>query len=345
MENTSIQGVQVIAHSFIGLAENGPSLSSQFNVVAFTSILHNEDGLNNYGNQVTAHNVVTMLNDEDGFANWTTDEFHGSHIFSAKNNGSTFNYNFRFENTTNGTLDGNLVFGQNGGNNNCRVNGGASQGINDGDACAGTAADTVKSNANIDSSFDDFIVVSDDTANGEADRLEAENVITDWINFENSLRFWAQDFVGFPDANDGDWCWAGNCQIVDLTFDGADTLFSNKTENGPDGAANGAYTNGAACPSAVHGNVYSTDQKTVPNEYLLNAFEIIGDINEDYDDWDDGAGTGHAGDEDGLCEDDEACIYTPNYGFYQGSGDPMTNECNFTGGQITGVRMFAYPDP
>jgi len=50
------------------------------------------------------------------------------------------------------------------------------------------------------------------------------------------------------------------------------------------------------------------------------------------------------GDDDTLCEDDEVCIYAPNLGAYQGHGDYASQTCNYlTGGQITGVTMYAYP--
>jgi hypothetical protein len=46
------------------------------------------------------------------------------------------------------------------------------------------------------------------------------------------------------------------------------------------------------------------------------------------------------GDDDGLCESGEACLYTPNFGAYQGHGSLET--CTFTGGTITGVTMYGY---
>ena len=63
------------------------------------------------------------------------------------------------------------------------------------------------------------------------------------------------------------------------------------------------------------------------NTYLLNALEIYGD---------------GIGDDDGLCETDEACIYGPNIGAYQGEGSYTSTTCTFTDGTITGVTMYAY---
>ena len=52
------------------------------------------------------------------------------------------------------------------------------------------------------------------------------------------------------------------------------------------------------------------------------------------------------GDDDGLCESAEVCIYAPNVGAYQGEGDYLTRQCQFVGGGaigIAGVTMQAYP--
>ena len=38
---------------------------------------------------------------------------------------------------------------------------------------------------------------------------------------------------------------------------------------------------------------------------------------------------------DGLCESGEACVYSPNFGYYQGEGN-LTSSCVFTGGVNTG---------
>src|SRR5690606_24214014 len=55
------------------------------------------------------------------------------------------------------------------------------------------------------------------------------------------------------------------------------------------------------------------------------------------------------GDDDGLCESNEACLYAPNFGAYQGHGiawgqtDFPTCEFDANDGPITGVTMAGYP--
>ena len=65
-----------------------------------------------------------------------------------------------------------------------------------------------------------------------------------------------------------------------------------------------------------------------PNTFLVNATEVFDDA---------------IGDDDGLCESLEACIYSPNFGSYQGEGDYLSQTCIFSNGTVSGVTMYAYP--
>ena len=59
--------------------------------------------------------------------------------------------------------------------------------------------------------------------------------------------------------------------------------------------------------------------------YLRNASEIMG--------------TG--GNDNGLCETDETCLFTPNIGSYQGHGSLV--DVDFTPGTLTGITLMEYP--
>ncbi len=87
--------------------------------------------------------------------------------------------------------------------------------------------------------------------------------------------------------------------------------------------ANSNFVAGANCPTAVGGNVATTDQDS--NTYLLNAIEVLFDFD---------------GDDDGLCESNETCLYAPNFGAYQGEG--QVSSCNFQNGTVIDVNMFGY---
>ena len=104
-------------------------------------------------------------------------------------------------------------------------------------------------------------------------------------------------------------------------------MIRNKSGDGL--TANEAFIANSTCPSAVNGNYSLTDLATPPHTFLVNAVEIMGD---------------EIGNENGLCESNESCIYSPNFGVYQGEGDYLSNgTCLFVDGTVSGVTMYAYP--
>lgn len=167
-----------------------------------------------------------------------------------------------------------------------------------------------------------------DTVNAETNYTATYNAITDFFNFENSFRAWGMTGSYTPDAAQrGNCSGTDTCHIWDFSLNSNDTQVLNRTNDGQN--ANEDFVAGAACPAAVHGNKALVDQQTAPNTFLLNANEILFDS---------------LGDDDGLCESHEACIYSPNFGAYQGSGDyKAAGTCNFTDGTVIGVQMYAYP--
>jgi hypothetical protein len=75
----------------------------------------------------------------------------------------------------------------------------------------------------------------------------------------------------------------------------------------------------------------ASDQQTPPNTFLINAVEIV----------DDGIG-----DDDGLCESTERCIYSPHpLGAYQGEGQLSARPCvfqNAPSGGVSNVILYGY---
>jgi hypothetical protein len=60
--------------------------------------------------------------------------------------------------------------------------------------------------------------------------------------------------------------------------------------------------------------------------YLLNAIEINTDL---------------IGDNDGLCESLEACVYMPHFGSYTGKAN-LSGSCLFQNGEISGVTLYSH---
>lgn len=164
--------------------------------------------------------------------------------------------------------------------------------------------------------------ISAETTNTHSSGLQAFASITDWFNFDNFFRTWGNNGT-FLDSGTRNRCTAGSCRIIDWSLSASATEALN---------ANGVFTNGAACPASVQGDV-TEDASGSGEHYLLHASEVLFD---------------RIGDDDGLCESNETCIYHPNIGAYQGTGDFTTQSCTFSdgsgGGAVTGVTMYAYPN-
>ena len=147
--------------------------------------------------------------------------------------------------------------------------------------------------------------------------------LTDWVQFDSMFRAWGmgtdQSWLLTTDAQ----CIGGgvDCAIYDWRLDSADTQALGQ---------HGTFQPGQACPADATGNDAIVDSMTSANTYLSHAVEIVED---------------NIGDDDGLCESGDACIYTPNVGAYQGSGDYLSQgTCTFLDGTITGVKLYAYPN-
>lgn len=168
--------------------------------------------------------------------------------------------------------------------------------------------------------FNDDVVNPDDESG-----LRIFGLIGDWTSFSNPFRNWGQEGGPFASLNNRGHCRSGlNCRIWDWRLASTDTRLLNRSIQGT--VLNPPFLNQEPCP--IRGDQTATDRLLVPRTYLLNAVEILGD---------------YVGNDNGLCESNEECLYTPNLGAYQGEGDYTQNSCRFTDGLIQGVKLYAYP--
>ena len=151
-----------------------------------------------------------------------------------------------------------------------------------------------------------------------------------WFRFENRFRAWGKHHPdAFPSTNNRRDCEAGEtCQIWDWRLDSAGTAIYNRSGDGAN--PNSPFVAGEPCPPEVHGDRVETNLNESPSTYLIHAMEIPFD---------------GVGNDNGLCESGERCIYMPHFGAYQGQGNYRLNECQFQDGVVSGVTMYAYPDP
>ena len=162
------------------------------------------------------------------------------------------------------------------------------------------------------------MVTGDDSVNAsDANGAAAYSTTMDWLKFDSFFRGWGKDGSAFPNSDDRGACTTGTCRIWDASLSASDTYLRE---------INGAFTPGAACPASVDGsNSANTVTDGASRTYLLHAVEVDGD---------------RIGNDNGLCESGEACVYSPNLGADQGSGDPSPVPCTFTDGTISGVTMY-----
>ncbi|MCM2279786.1 MAG: hypothetical protein NDJ89_17060 [Oligoflexia bacterium] len=131
---------------------------------------------------------------------------------------------------------------------------------------------------------------------------------------------------GFSDATYLPVTWSPSF-LPDYRLSASDSFARNLTGDGS--TPNAPFVPGQACPALLSGNVVAVDRAQTPRTFLRNALEFIGD---------------EVGNEDGLCESGETCFYAPNFGAYQGEGDPFSQgSCVFQDGTVTGVTLYAYP--
>jgi len=210
--------------------------------------------------------------------------------------------------------------------NNCYVNGGSNQGLIDGTCMNNGLSDALKITypVGVTSSPIYGAVSGIDSANSssQSSGVVSATLITDFINFSNRYRNWV-DVSGSLGPCDG----TKTCNITDIRFKISDTIFRNTSGDGQN--QNTAFVANSSCPAGVHGNKAITDQSDTPRTFLINALEIIED---------------GIGNDNSLCESSEACIYSPNFGAYQGHGDYKSNgTCSFQNGAVSNVIMYAYP--
>lgn len=152
-----------------------------------------------------------------------------------------------------------------------------------------------------------------DTANPNSSGVAVSETITDWQTFQSPLRNWIR-----ADASGIGRCTTGIlCHIFDYTLStGAlEALF-----------VNGVPTPNTACPTSIHGNELNQGEV----DFLKNATEVYGDF---------------IGNDNGFCESNEACMYAPHIGAYQGDESLPKQSCTFQNGtNLQNIKIYYYPE-
>lgn len=173
-------------------------------------------------------------------------------------------------------------------------------------------------------------VASDDAVN-DSDQNGSrpyDAPITDWVSFENGMRTWGLDGGAFPSDDHDTDCTTGDlCRIWDWSLAISDTIVRNVLTM-PDSGDTYVHSWLAATESdcdAIVGATWSGSSCT--SRFVLNASEVMGD---------------GKGNENGLCESNEDCLYTPNIGRYQGHGALTATGTIINGGGVQNVVLLEH---
>ncbi len=291
---------------------------SSNNMLASITASNNRYGINLEGSYTTLSNISVYSNSTNGV---------------------------RTYNSENDKFSGQFKLGYNA--LDCYVSGGVNPGLDDDADPSDVTTDSVHSGLCTQQGASDFgtaitgitlassfvgKVTTNDTVNASDTNGTADYAsITDWVNFENTYRGWGKDGSAFPNTDNQGQCTTGTCRIWDWSLASGDAVIRNVLSL-PTGTntlthvwyAASTPASQADCDTAAPGSIFNTDH--CENTFLRNAVEIT----------DDGIGN-----ENGLCESNETCLFTPNIGSYQGHGN-LVSAGAFTDGTITGVTLMKY---
>ncbi|HBS06514.1 MAG TPA: hypothetical protein DEA96_16210 [Leptospiraceae bacterium] len=228
--------------------------------------------------------------------------------------------------------------------------------------CEGVAGSGILTGCNLDLASDfihipgqnalsSFVerISTDDTSNPSDTSGTITALPADRIHFDHWLRIVGRDNGDVAAVTNIGPCTAAPCRIWDFRLRTTDTVLRSRWSmpSGNDvfyhlwnettqvnceaipGAvwqdqvcSNPGYFNSASCTAS--GGAWSTG--LCSTTFLRRAYERIND---------------GIGNENGLCESNETCIFTPNIGPYQGHGN-LIGAGPFTDGVISNVRMLRY---
>lgn len=273
-------------------------------------------GFNQMASQSTVSNLMSVNNNVGlsvGFsiASCSSLRFHQI----ALTNNDTAIY---LDQLNSGSFTGHFLLGQN--STDCSISAGTNPGLQNA-GCDNQGASTAVRHTGKDSSGSFFgkVTTTDSVNTNNSSGLELFASILDFSRFENAFRIWGLNGSSFPNADHRGACTSGNCRIWDFRLVPSDTQFLDRAQYVS--SVGDAFISGSACPGSVSGTQTITDQ--AGRVFLVNATEILG--------------TG--GNDNGLCESSETCLYAPNFGAYQGNGIDYDRSCKFQDGTITGVTM------
>ncbi len=324
LSQITIAGVEGAGIQLNGSFDNSANYLSHINFVNNTvSGLDLRGGLvsdNIYNSLVLTNNKANIWIRGDVLYPSIDNNFYNIVSTSSTDSDGSVNIDVNYQSTFIGYLISNF-----GGVNTC-IKGTTSVVSNLTSSCLGTPESTLNSAIN---SFVGKITVDDvistiDTLGQSAFSLLT--TLTRWSEFAFGFRGWGNDGSVFPNSNNQGPCdGSSDCRIWDFRLKSGSAL-ENRSFNYTSTNAAINFV-GGSCTSFLDGNATFTLESRV---FMKFAIELDND---------------NVGNDNGLCEDNEHCIYTPNIGAYQGEG--MISSSNYcvtgTSTNVKNAKIFKYP--
>jgi hypothetical protein len=317
--DTTISNILIASNSYEGVY----FLNGQRNTLAFATIVNNQyEGLR-IENESDGRFVQLLIanNGRDGLASLANSGTCSFVRIVAAHNGE---YGVHTTDSAGGLTFNDVLLVGNNATGDCWIEGVGNASLNAGSgACL--ASDTepvVTSSVGLTTAF--VGRVSSDSTNPSVALIDGSGTlevtsINEWNRFDNRFRAWGVGQTSAAmDSVNRQQCVTGACAPWDWRLAGG--------TDAPVLNSGGTFNAGAACPATASGDTIVTDAQTTPNVFLLNARELLDD---------------NQGDDDGLCEDNEACLFAPNIGVYQGEETNLSNPCIFFNGSVSGVEIVA----
>ena len=186
---------------------------------------------------------------------------------------------------------------------------------------------------------------------GKVGPATAFGSVSDWLSPTGARQAWGRDGSAFPAADQLGACAAGQtCRVWDADLGALDGALRGAlpVPNGDDVVVHLWHAPDAASCAMIAGAVWGPGVCTLPgyrsqtaceaaggdwatskcsSRFLRDAVEISRDL---------------IGNDNGLCESGETCLYTPNLGSYQGHGALVPVGNAFVPGLLTNVTLLRY---
>jgi hypothetical protein len=316
-------------------SSNGVSMifGSDNNILLDVTSVNSNNGITtSSAHRNTMMNLATVNNQTVGVVTGSSDNNVFANVLATENS-----YGVQENDSNSSYFTGLLKVGN---NNllNCDAPLGGSPGLQSGScANAGSSDATLTPGVSAAASFVAKVTVDDNSNSSDTDGSASYDSVTDWASFDNFYRGWGKDSAdAFPNFLHALYCMSGDtCRIWDWNLANGDTGDSGSPAlqnvlSLPSGDDTLTHTwqdpaDETAC-TLIPGATWSAGTTTCSSTFLRNAVEIIGD---------------GLGNENGLCESNETCLFTSNIGSYQGHGN-LISAGDFTDGTVTDVTLLRF---